>query len=114
MNIQDNLKRGTIEMVLLTLLSQADKYGYQLAQDLEQQSCGKYQLSEATMYPTLYRLKKNGYLEDYKVVVVGKRSRVYYHITDTGKQYLHNIRTEYKRITNAIDLILDRYPEEIK
>ena len=58
MSIRDNLKRGTIEMILLHLLEEEDKYGYQLSQDLEKQSEGEYQLNEATMYPTLYRLKK--------------------------------------------------------
>jgi PadR family transcriptional regulator PadR len=58
MGIKDNLKRGTIEMILLHLLEQEDKYGYQLSQDLEKQSEGDYQLNEATMYPTLYRLKR--------------------------------------------------------
>ena len=42
MGIKDNLKRGTIEMILLHLLEQEDKYGYQLSQDLEKQSEGDY------------------------------------------------------------------------
>ena len=54
-------------MILLHLLEEEDKYGYQLSQDLEKQSEGEYQLNEATMYPTLYRLKKNGFLEERKV-----------------------------------------------
>ena len=106
MGIQDNLKRGTIEMVLLNLLEQEDKYGYQLSQDLEQQSDGEYQLNEATMYPTLYRLKKNGYLEERKVQVVGKRFRVYYHLTESGKKYLEDTKTQYFNMCASIEKVL--------
>ncbi len=106
MSIKDNLKRGTIELILLSLLKQEDKYGYQLVQDLKKQSEGKYQLNEATMYPTLYRLKKNGYLEERKVLVVGKRFRVYYHLTASGEQYLAETRREYLNVCTAIEKIL--------
>jgi PadR family transcriptional regulator PadR len=106
MNIKDNVKRGTIEMILLSLLEQEDKYGYQLSQDLETQSDGEYVLKEATMYPTLYRLKQKGYLEEQKVRVVGKRFRVYYHLTDAGQEYLNEMRMEYRRVCDAIDKVL--------
>lgn len=109
MSIKDNLKRGTIEMILLSLLEQEDKYGYQLSQDLEKQSDGEYQINEATMYPTLYRLKKNGYLEEHKVNVVGKRFRVYYHLSEAGKLYLDETRKEYHNVCAAIEKVLS-YP----
>lgn len=110
MSIKDNLKRGTIEMILLSLLEQEDKYGYQLSQDLDRQSEGEYQLNEATMYPTLYRLKKNGYLEERKVQVIGKRYRVYYHLSESGKCYLDETRAEYRRVCSAIEKVL-KYQE---
>lgn len=110
MSIKDNLKRGTIEMILLSLLEQEDKYGYQLSQDLEKQSDGEYQINEATMYPTLYRLKKNGYLEERKVHVVGKRFRVYYHLSESGKLYLDETRREYHNVCAAIEKVLT-YPQ---
>ena len=106
MGINDNLKRGTIEMILLHLLEQEDKYGYQLSQDLEKQSEGDYQLNEATMYPTLYRLKKNGYLDERKVQVVGKRFRVYYHLTEAGKQHLEETKREYYSVCASVEKVL--------
>jgi PadR family transcriptional regulator PadR len=111
MNIKDNLKRGTIEMILLSLLQQEDKYGYQLSKDLEEQSGGEYLLNEATMYPTLYRLKKNGYLEEKKVQVVGKRFRVYYHLTAEGQSYLEETLHEYRSVCSAIDKVLKYQPQ---
>ena len=108
MSIRDNLKRGTIEMILLHLLEEEDKYGYQLSQDLEKQSEGEYQLNEATMYPTLYRLKKNGFLEERKVQVVGKRFRVYYHLTETGKT-----KAQYKQVCASIEKVMS-YRDRVK
>ena len=112
MGIKDNLKRGTIEMILLHLLEQEDKYGYQLSQDLEKQSEGDYQLNEATMYPTLDRLKKNGYLEERKVQVVGKRFRVYYHLTASGKEHLEETKREYYNVCASVEKVLN-YQERV-
>ncbi len=103
---QNNMKRGTIELVLLLLLQDTEKYGYQLSQELEQFSDGEYELKEATMYPTLYRLTQNGYLSCRQVKVGVRRTRVYYKITPSGKSYLQDILQEYLSIIGAIEKIM--------
>lgn len=104
---QNNIKHGTIELVLLLLLQNGQKYGYQLAQELEEISDGNYELKEATMYPTLYRLTQNGYLDSEQRKVGVRRTRVYYVITDEGYRYLTNLKEEYTLITGAIDKIME-------
>lgn len=103
---QNNIKRGTIELVLLLLLQNGQKYGYQLSQELEELSNGEYELKEATMYPTLYRLTKNGYLICNEIKVGIRRTRVYYEITPEGRKYLQNLMQEYTSITSAVDKII--------
>lgn len=103
---QNNIKHGTIELVLLLLLQSGRKYGYQLAQELSEYSDGGYELKEATMYPTLYRLNQNGYLDSEQVKVGKKRTRVYYFITENGIDYLQHLLDEYKQITSSIDKII--------
>lgn len=103
---QNNIKRGTIELVLLLLLQNGQKYGYQLSQELEELSNGEYELKEATMYPTLYRLTKNGYLICNEIKVGIRRTRVYYEITPEGREYLQNLMQEYTSITSAVDKII--------
>ena len=97
---KNNIKHGTIELVLLLLLQKEQKYGYQLSQELSDFSEG--------MYPTLYRLTQNGYLSFEQVKVGIKRTRVYYLITDAGREYLQKIIDEYNTITQAISLIMQK------
>ena len=104
---QNNIKHGTIELVLLLLLQNGQKYGYQLAQELEEISDGNYELKEATMYPTLYRLTQNGYLDSEQRKVGVRRTHVYYVITDEGYRYLTKLKEEYTLITGAIDKIME-------
>ncbi len=104
---QNNIKHGTIELVLLLLLQNGKKYGYQLAQELAEISDGDYELKETTMYPTLYRLTQNGYLDSEQRKVGVRRTRVYYVITDEGYRYLTDLKEEYTLITGAIDKIMD-------
>ena len=102
----NTIKNGTIELVLLLLLQTNKKYGYQLAQEMCELSNGKYELKEATMYPTLYRLNQNGYLDFEQVKVGVRRTRVYYSITESGRLRLKNLLQEYDTITSAIDTII--------
>ena len=97
----NTIKNGTIELVLLLLLQTNKKYGYQLAQEMSELSNGKYELKEATMYPTLYR-----YLDFEQVKVGVRRTRVYYSITESGRLRLKNLLQEYDTITSAIDTII--------
>ena len=60
MGITEGLKRGTVELMLLTLLKDEDMYGYQLSQELEIRSKGLFLLQEGSMYPTLYRMLEKG------------------------------------------------------
>ena len=60
MGVSENLKRGVTELVLLGLLAQRDMYGYEMSQELQTRSGGKFILQESSMYPTLYRLGGQG------------------------------------------------------
>ncbi|MCC8042435.1 MAG: PadR family transcriptional regulator [Oscillospiraceae bacterium] len=57
------------------------------------------------MYPILYRLIDKGYIADEQVLVGRRRTRVYYHLTDSGKDYLEHIEAEYFSVTDGINSI---------
>lgn len=101
-SVSDNLKRGTIELMLLTLLNESDMYGYQLCQTLEERSEGLFIVKEGSLYPTLYRLLGKGLISDRKEKVGVRRTRVYYHLEPAGEVYLQEIRREYDALSQGI------------
>lgn len=102
MGISEGLKRGTIEIMLLTLLCEEDMYGYQLCQKLEEKSNGLFVLQEGSLYPPLYRMVDRGYISDRSELVGRRRTRVYYHIEPKGKEYLNEIISEYISLNRGI------------
>lgn len=106
MALSEGIKRGTVELLILTLLSKGDMYGYQLSQELAKQSKGLYTLQESSMYPTLYRLVEKKLITDRQEKVGKRRIRVYYHLEESGREYLFNIRKEYLSLCRGIFNIL--------
>ena len=107
MSISHNLKRGTVELLLLSLLGEQDMYGYQLSQTLAQRSEGLFTLQEGSMYPTLYRLMEKGLISDRKELVGKRRTRVYYHLEPKGETYLGEIRREYFSLNQGVMNVLN-------
>ena len=112
--ILNNLRRGTIEIVLLSILETEDQYGYQLSQSLKELSNGQYDLNDATMYPTLYRLVQRGYLETNRVNVIGRRFRVYYHLSESGRKYLNMEKDQYFSFRDTMDELLKKIDAQKK
>lgn len=104
--IKASLKKATIELLLLKLLDEGDMYGYQLAQELKRRSSGQYTLLEGSMYPILYRMTESGYVSFYEKKVGVRQTRVYYHLEDTGRQYLQTLLTSYHEYMQVIDFLL--------
>ena len=102
MAVSDNVKRGTIELLVLTLLDSRDMYGYELVQEIKEQSNNLYIMQESSLYPSLYRLLDKGFISDRQEKVGKRRVRVYYHIEDDGKLYLAQIRKEYLTLCRGI------------
>jgi PadR family transcriptional regulator PadR len=106
LSISDNLKRGTVELLLLTLLKEKDMYGYQLSQELAQRSDSLFTIQEGSMYPTLYRLSEKGLISDRTELVGKRRTRVYYHLEPLGVKYLEETMNEYVSINRGIFKVL--------
>ncbi len=106
MGIRENFKRGSIEMLILYLLSQEDMYGYQLAQEINTRSDGQFDITEGSMYPTLYRLIEKKAISDYKKLSGKRRTRVYYHIEEPGTKLLEQLKADYHAINAGVEKIL--------
>ena len=107
MAVSDNIKRGSIELLILTLLASHDMYGYELVQEIKTQSHQLYTMQESSLYPSLYRLLDKGFISDQQVKVGKRRTRVYYHIEDAGRVYLEEIRKEYLSLCRGILYLLN-------
>ncbi len=100
--VNESFKRGTVELLILTLLDEEEKYGYQISQELAERSGGRYTLLESSMYPILYRMLEKGLIADRTELVGRRRTRVYYRIEPAGKEYLAFLRKEYTSLTRGV------------
>ena len=94
-DVQEKLKRGILEMLILQLLSEEDMYAYQLKTEMNNRSGEYLYITELVLYPPLKRMLEKGYLSERKEIVCQKRLRVYYHLEDSGKEYLDLLCNEY-------------------
>ncbi len=101
----ENFKRGTVELVVLSVLTKKDMYGYEIVKAVEQMSEGCFSLPLGTLYPVFYRFAENGYISDYDKVI-NKRLRKYYHLEEKGKEYYNELLSEYRKISDGIAHIL--------
>jgi PadR family transcriptional regulator, regulatory protein PadR len=98
----DELKKGTTPLLVLALLDAEPRHGYELSRLLEQQSRGVVRVHAASLYPLLYRLEGDGWIEGRWVEKPGQRRRRYYHITAEGKRQLRAQRSEWAEFVRAI------------
>ena len=112
-NSKVSLKKATIEMLLLKLLSEEDMYGYQLSQELKKRSLEKYVILEGSMYPILYRLTEKKYISFYEKKVGKRQTRVYYHLEDIGKEYYEEMRNDYEKYVKLINFLLSSKGGEV-
>ncbi len=107
MRIQNNFKKGAVEMLLLHILTEkGDCYGYQMSQLIKTISEGYLNIPEGSMYPALYKLIERGYITDYKKQVGKRMIRVYYHIETEGMKRLSALIQEYHETNDSIEKIL--------
>ena len=103
-SFEDYFKRAVNPFLVLLLLSERPMYVYEMANELEKRSEGKYCLS--LLYPVIYRLVSQGFvIEGEKLISDDNRVRQYYEITTTGLEYLEEIQSVYDEMTQTIQII---------
>lgn len=113
MNNYEKFKKGTMEMLLLKLLSQKDLYGYEIVQLFKNLSDGIIIISVGNMYPMLYKLEEKGWITSYKKSAGKRLERIYYHLTDLGLEEFNKMVKDYEHLISATQNILDyKYDEK--
>jgi PadR family transcriptional regulator PadR len=101
-SIQTQLRKGVLELCVLTLLSQADAYGYEIASRLMRE----VGMGEGTIYPLMRRMQDDGLVTTYLVEAPGGPPRKYYRMTDAGRATLKAQRGEWKSFMQSVERML--------
>ena len=103
--IDRELKKGSTELLILTLLDETPRHGYEVGQLIEQRSDGVLKYHIASLYPMLYRLEKRGWTEGRWKEKTGQRRRRYYRLTALGRKVLAEQRNSWKEFIGAIEQV---------
>ena len=101
------LKKGSIQLCLLAVISTGRKYGFQIIKELREISSGYYDLKEGTLYPALHRLEKRGYLKSQWITQKSGMPRKYYSLTKKGQNALAEAKGEWSRMVKSVNDVLE-------
>ncbi|HVS13575.1 MAG TPA: PadR family transcriptional regulator [Thermoanaerobaculia bacterium] len=99
-------KKGTADLLVLALLEERRRHGYEIAKLIEQRSGGALVFHVASLYPLLYRLEKRGLIRGRWVEEPGARRRRFYGLTALGKRTLEEERRSWLQFARAVDSIV--------
>ena len=99
------VKRGSTELLILALVEDRPRHGYEIAKLIDQRSDGVLQFHVASLYPLLYRLEKRGLIAGKWVEKAGERRRRFYKLTAEGQTVLAEQRQTWKEFFAALDRV---------
>jgi transcriptional regulator len=99
------LKKGSAELLILSLVEARPRHGYEISKLIEQRSHGAVRFNVASLYPLLYRLEKRGWILGRWVEKAGQRRRRFYRLTAEGRQVLKAQRETWREFVAAIGRI---------
>ena len=100
-------KRGSAELLILSLVEARARLGYEISKLIEQRSEGAVSFYAASLYPLLYRLEKRGWIQGRWVEKSGQRRRRYYRLTPQGRKVLASQRRGWQEFVKAISRITE-------
>jgi transcriptional regulator len=102
-----DIPQGTLELMILTILSREPMHGYGISQKLAALSHDLFQVNPGSLFPTLYRLEQDGKLKSEWRSSDNNRNAKYYKLTASGKKQLEQHRQRWDRISFAITNVLE-------
>jgi len=100
------LKKGNAELLILALLEEKARHGYEIGKLIEERSEGIVRFHVASLYPLLYRLERRGWLKGEWEPAGGRRRR-FYRLTATGRKTLATQRTRWREFSGAMNRIVE-------
>jgi DNA-binding PadR family transcriptional regulator len=106
MNIDKGLIGGSTVLLLLSLLNEADRYGYEIIKELELRSDQTFQFKEGSLYPVLHKLENLGYVKAYLSKGDTGKERRYYKITERGKKQLAEEKKQWDIFSLSVNKVI--------
>ncbi len=100
------LKKGSSEMLILSLLEDGPRHGYEIGKLIEARSGGKLTFALPTLYPTLLRLESRGWIKGRWVEKAGERRRCFYRLTAAGQRQLAEQRETWEAFIGAVNAVM--------
>jgi DNA-binding PadR family transcriptional regulator len=105
-----DLKRGSMELLILSVLDGHVRHGYEIGKLLEERSGGLLEFRVSTLYSALYRMEDRGWIKGRWVEKKGQRRRCYYTLTPDGLNALEAQRREWKAFANMVNEVIGLRP----
>jgi PadR family transcriptional regulator len=103
--VDREMKKGSAEMLILAMLEDRQRHGYEIARLIETRSGGAIRFQVASLYPMLYRLEKRQLIEGRWVEKPGERRRRFYKLTPAGRRVLKRQRSVWSEFVDALDRV---------
>jgi len=103
--VEEAWKKGSAELLILSLLEDQPRHGYEIGKLIEVRSGGTLHFHVASLYPLLYRLEKRGWIEGRWVEKANQRRRRYYRLTAEGQRVLELQRKKWQEFAGAVGRI---------
>ena len=101
------LKKGSTEMLILSLVEDRPRHGYEIGKSIEARSGGRLTFALPTLYPTLLRLENRGLIKGRWVEKAGERERCFYRLTPDGRRALAGQRATWKAYVEAVNAVME-------
>lgn len=105
-SIARELRRGSLELIVLHLLEPGEAYGYEIVTKLTHETDGALEVTDGTLYPVLYRLERAGFVAVRWDTPVRGVPRKYYRLTDAGRQELATLTADWFAFADAMARLL--------
>ena len=102
------LKKGSTEMLILSLLESRARHGYEIGKLIEARSGGRLTFALPTLYPTLLRLEDRGLIKGRWVEKAGERERCFYRLTAEGRRMLAQQRATWREYVEAVNAVMEQ------
>jgi len=105
--ISSDIIRGHLDAVILKLIIEKDRYGYEISKEISKRTDNTFEIKEATLYAVFQRLDKNEFIISYSGQITHGRKRKYYKVTELGQSYFKEKVNEWKETKKVINTLLE-------